>query len=285
MTFGSNAIVCVLGVGVLAGCGGGGGDSSPAGFSGFSRVGPNDTATLTGQAVVADFTYDEASGRGTLQNVLRAPAEFVGVYQDGELIAVRGSSSGTSFDVDRRNGGFIESDGTTIIAENEITHTELVYYEPSVGDFEYQNLGTWTNGEETGRISVASVGLPTAPNDLPGVTATYSGYATGISERDGEMFYTVAGATVRTNFATATLSTTDTMKISLDTEVQSSASDHDLSGTLQISGSGLSGKVTSGVGSGTASGSFYGPQAAEVGGTFEVSGTGEVHIGAFGARR
>lgn len=286
MTSGHGSVIVLLCGLTLEGCGGGGAsfESAPADFTGFSRIGPNDTVTLRGEAVVAGFTYDQATGRGTLNTVVREPAEFVGVYQNGDLIAVRGRSGDTAFDVDRRHGGFIDSDGTTVFAENDSAQTGVFYYEPSVGGFEYQNFGTWTQGDASGRIATASVGLPTAADDLPAVTASYSGFAIGYSARDGVLYYTEANAAVRTDFATATLTTTDTVKVSLETEAVSSAPDHDLSGTLQVNGSGLSGTVTSGMGSGTASGSFYGPQAAEVGGTFEVSGDG-VYTGAFGARR
>lgn len=278
-------VLCGLALGGCSGSGGdGGGGADPAVFTGFSQIGPNDTVTVRGEAVVAGFTYDEATGRGTLTTVVREPAEFVGVYEDGELVAVRGRSGDTSFDVDRRRGGVIDSDGTTVFAENDGAQTGVFYYAPSVGGFEYQNFGTWTQGNASGRIATASVGLPTAASDLPGATATYSGFAIGYSARDGVLYYTEANAAVRTDFATATLTTTDTVKVSLETDIASEARDHDLTGTLQVTGSGLSGTVTGGMGSGTASGSFYGPRAAEVGGTFEVSGDG-VYTGAFGARR
>lgn len=282
-TFGGPALGLV-GALALSGCGGGG-SGGGADFNGFSQIRPNDVVSLTGQAATADFVVSETSGAGALSNVAGAPAKLTGVYQNGELVALRGETQGLPFDIDRRDGDYIEFDGTALYAEDEASGVSLIYLDAGSG-FEYQTFGLWTQGETRGRIAAASTGGPTQVSDMPtGLTASYSGFANGLTDVGGTVSVTVAGVALRTDFRSATLAVTDTMRIDLATTRVSAAPDHDLSGTLQVTGNGLSGNVTSGVGRGSAVGTFYGPGAAEVGGVYAVSGGRGSYVGSFGAAR
>ncbi|WP_430458954.1 transferrin-binding protein-like solute binding protein [Shimia sagamensis] len=57
------------------------------------------------------------------------------------------------------------------------------------------------------------------------------------------------------------------------------------SGTGNVDGSGIRANLTSSSGSGTATGSFYGSNAEELGATFGIDGSSGAHVGSFGASR
>jgi hypothetical protein len=126
-------------------------------------------------------------------------------------------------------------------------------------------------------------------------TANFSGNAIGVHiDSAGNNYVTASTVALAANFGARTvdLTSSNTKKYNLNTRsvYNFSASNLNLSGTLSYSAgsNSFSGSVQTANGlTGTASGSFYGPAATEVGGTFSTkAATGvENYMGAFGAKR
>lgn len=284
----------------LASCGGGGGGTgtassgggsgSSSNFDGFSQIGPNDEATLTGQAVLADFTFNADGDIVDISNLDDGSATVELVYRDGKIVAMRGSAPGTSFDVDPEQGDFLSNDvplnPDVVVGQDNAGNAVVGFFKAVPQEFEYQSLVSWQRLNAPGKFAAASVGTRTATSGMPsGGTATYSGVVVGLSDIDGIVGETEAILLATTDFSSVTLDVRDTVKITGAAEVRTPAPDHDVSGTLIVNGNEFSGTVTADVGSGNAFGSFFGPNAQEIGGFFGVEGGSGEYIGAFGASR
>jgi len=124
--------------------------------------------------------------------------------------------------------------------------------------------------------------------------ATYSGISTGVYvNQTGGVFVHAADVTSMVDFGARSIgfSTTNTTISSLTLGSPTAAPELDITGTLRITpGSSLfSGNVTTpgtpGM-AGTATGSFYGPTAQEIGGIFSLKGPGpQTMLGGFGGVR
>lgn len=290
------SLVSVL---LVAGCGGGGGggDGSNGGgdgsnataFSGFSNVPANGVTRIEGQAVTTAYVVDPVTGDIEVVSVT-GPSESTALWttERGDTVALRVSAPGSGLSVDTRNGDTVDFDPVGVFyATADGRDFGVVVNEASAG-FEYQTFGTWVTGYGTrsGTAGSGSYGLRTTSAQMPsGTTATYQGASLGQARlADGQPYITTSDVTVSTNFATATISSTNTQAVNLNTAASRSASELDFSGRGAISGSGFTAPVSGSGVSGTANGQFYGPTASEVGGTFQTSGPGGVEYGgAFGA--
>jgi hypothetical protein len=128
-------------------------------------------------------------------------------------------------------------------------------------------------------------------------TAQYSGISTGVYvNQTGGVFVHAADMTAMVDFGARSIdfATTNTTTSSLTLASPTAAPELDITGTLKItSGSSqFGGKVTTPGGNGTpamtgtATGSFYGPAAQEIGGVFSLKGTGaQTMLGGFGGKQ
>jgi hypothetical protein len=96
---------------------------------------------------------------------------------------------------------------------------------------------------------------------------------------------TTSGIEIETNFVNVQVTSTSTNARNLNSGATIPAAGLDFTGSGPVSGSGFTANVSGTLTSGTANGSFYGPQAQEAGGTFRTSGGGVTYVGAFGAKR
>ncbi|MGX3022126.1 transferrin-binding protein-like solute binding protein [Ursidibacter sp. B-7004-1] len=154
--------------------------------------------------------------------------------------------------------------------------------------WKYQSFGRYysEDGSQYGFVSVGETtkSLPTKQGEI-----TYRGIAMGDSSADdvvgsGEL---VADTTLKVNFDTKQLTFNTNMTKGYDgSEVVDYAS-YNLSGTstLNEKSSAFNGEVRAADGSsGTFKGSFYGNDASEIGGTFDLKGNNHSYIGGFGAK-
>lgn len=175
--------------------------------------------------------------------------------------------------------------------------------------FSYQFYGEWNveHNSTSGFNGFFSAGIATTTALPTTGTASYAGQSIGeYIDAGGKVYSTAANLNATADFGARTLSfaTTGTVVDQANAVPPPAVanSNLDLSGTLSVSGVGFSGTVkTSGTStiplSGTATGSFYGPgidaataatltsvvgSPAEIGGSYQVSGTGGKMIGAFG---
>ncbi|NVK42821.1 MAG: transferrin-binding protein-like solute binding protein [Oceanospirillaceae bacterium] len=269
--------------------------SSP--FTSWSAINPPQTVEVKGLS--AESTYSApapdflVTSLGTTRESDTTSAKL-SYDADGKLTRVSITTPYSSVVWDESRGDLIEVDSGVILLGNS-TETALGLAVDALElGWDYQTFGTWITGFETGsgRAGAFTIGAPTAGNRIPvNGSASFEGLAAGTYVDSGGEAYSTAGAmTVDANFLSRQLdfSTSDTAKINLNTLVESDANNLDLTGTLnyELGNNVFSGSVQGTGLDGTAKGQFYGPDAEEIGGYFNLRGAGvEAYRGAFGGRR
>ncbi|WP_170607617.1 transferrin-binding protein-like solute binding protein [Ruegeria arenilitoris] len=282
----ATGLVCTT----LAACGDSDSSSEPAviPFSGFSNVPENGTVEIDGEAVTARYVADPSTGGVTIEDQTGpSPSTTLVTTRNGVVVALSSAASGSSVSFDTRNGdtrvdtplvtSFVTADGQDL----------ATYVDPERAGYEYQTYGAWVTGAGTGSgtAGAGSYGLKTEASNIPvGATATYRGVGLGVARlSDGQPYQTVSSVTVTTDFNTATIGSSDTSAVNLNTATTTNAPELDFSGSGSVNGSEFTALVSGAGTAGTAQGQFYGPSANEVGGTFATTGPGDVwHMGAFG---
>lgn len=306
-------LTVTLGIAALiAGCGGSGGSSSPAGASPVTHGTPipvdtslANLSTLTQVAVtseravaigtgaaVTDVTTSTSlslrTASGTPQElVITVPALGISTRFTGSEFTSEPWRTGTSFTLSSASHAL---SGATL---------EVALIHPAAGSIEYHTLGAWAYAPNSGAAPTLGMfvgGSPTVTTDIPTTgTATYTGLVEG-NVIAPNVFDTIdALATAQANFGTrtVTLTTTGTQSTDLLTQNATAVSAAGLnitSGTLtyQPATNALTGTLTTANGmTGSATGTFFGPSAAELGGTFKLQdGTQTTHfIGGFSLKR
>jgi hypothetical protein len=174
---------------------------------------------------------------------------------------------------------------------------EWVYIQPTVSSsLRYSTLGIWvqtdssTSATDTAFISAGS---KTVGSDIPTAgMASYTGAILGFATEGIGANYTIkapAFAVADFGARSVTLNSALSIKTSHATLETTFDNNYNLSGTLTYSAgnNALSGTISTVGKTGSATGVFYGPQAAEIGGTFRVSdpgGTG-MFAGGFGLKQ
>jgi hypothetical protein len=272
----------------LAGCGGGsGGPGGPGGPKGTFTNFPlkEGKTTITGHGREATYTADQQGLDLSQFGPSSTVQADVQVDAEGETASVRLKTDSTEKTWDGSNAD-LDYVGNGKIVRAEAQDGSLIgFADPEVNGFTYQTYGAWLTGnEDSGRVGAFSVGNETAAADIPSSsTATFKGTAAGIyADAAGEDDIMSADAALDVNFATKTaqFSTSNTVLAK-----GGAAGDLDMSGDLAIGASGLTGNIKTADNSmsGTADGRFYGPGAAEVGGTFELRGQNGAMAGGYGA--
>ena len=293
-SFGVSLLCCAA----LAACGGGGGGGGGGGvvsFTSFSNVPANGTYEMRGQAVSATHTGHSAGNVVVSGFTESGQATIRVTNQNGDTIAYDLRVPGTRVSIDTRNGDRIDSSDPRgmLIGAGSPDGEKLALIANSRGQgWEHQSFGVWTTGIGTGSgvTGAASFGSRTARENMPsaGTAATYNGGGLGVAKlSDGKLYNTLSEVTVETtDFSTVSISSANTQKFDLETATWSSEAGLDYTGTGSVSGNGFVANISGTDTSGTANGTFYGPRAEEVGGTFRATGTGGVvHAGAFGGAR
>ncbi|MFY0662447.1 MAG: transferrin-binding protein-like solute binding protein [Shimia sp.] len=159
-------------------------------------------------------------------------------------------------------------------------------------DFDHQTFGMWANGVGTssGSVSVGSFGDRTATADMPSSgSATYSGRSVGmVVTTDGRALVAESQVGVTTSdFSSVSVASTNTYVRNLSGGNAWRGQHLDFAGTGTVDGNGFTANINGVVAfsagdSGTMNGAFYGDNAEEVGGTFEMNGAIGNYTGAFG---
>lgn len=288
----------------LAACSSGGGGSSsttaaisswPDPFasqqvsaSGISQEGTyydsgNPNTTMSAPATGASMTLKMASD-GSVESLLLKPQNAGQVNQDSNSTNTDLINASTKVDM------LTDSSGQNVV----------LLANPVDKQWEYQTYASWITGLTTasGKMGAMSVGWTTDASSVPSTgTATYSGTASGIYQSGGAFYYTHADMSALVDFSQRTLgfSTVSTRKYGDITNTSSSSTittepNLNLSGNLTWnSGSNqFSGALTNSGSSlnGTATGYFYGTNAEEIGGSFNLTnGSSTVYQGAFGGQK
>ncbi len=281
-----STIAAILAAGLLAACGGGGGNgvvrnpdlpSSPLSTS-------QDLTSLTASTTVpvgsvarmstasGDYTPLVAFSNAPTLRVVIATLGIDDTYTQADLLSTTVIGGVQMPTLARASGG---------------TSRRITYLLPASSglSLRFSSLGIWDRADITTGVifdtAAISFGNRTLGADIPTVgTATYSGFALGNAiEAGGQQFSVTALATATADFQARSviLATANSAKTNRATGALVADAGYNVTGALVYSAgvNALSGSVTSANGkTGTASGAFYGPQAAELGVTFQLASTG-----------
>ncbi|MCH2065925.1 transferrin-binding protein-like solute binding protein [Shimia sp.] len=283
----------------LSACGGG--STSPVPFTSTSELPPDGAVELQGQAHTAAYTTNLTDGTTTYDTPSGPQDSSLAItFSNGEQIAISGSAGNSKFDIDTRDGDEIyyreNSTYYSTDAENRDDGDAAYFSKTDSSGLDHLVYGAWYDLDRQNPTTGAGhYGVATRATAMPqSSSATYRGKGLGIANHDGIHSDTNFDVTVTTSdFSSISVQSSNTTwtdgahkRLSDGTyQFVEDASALDFSGTGQIDDAGFNANLTSAAGSGTATGSFYGPNAEEVGASFAISGSGSTHIGAFGASR
>jgi C-lobe and N-lobe beta barrels of Tf-binding protein B len=299
-------LAALVAAGMLSACGGGGG-----GGGGGTRPDPGPGAepqlAPLGQIPATDHHIDftqqtllTPAGLGSFDTLNAMPAPEVSLSNAPSIrVAIPDLNIDDVFGSDTTavvNGLRVDtasvSDGTT-----RRTVTYLAPDAASTNPFKLQfsSLGVWnTTDIASGQMTNAaafSVGTRTLGTDIPTTgTANYQGAMLGVAVEGSSQFSVSASAAAQADFGARNVSvqTTNSVRTDMATGAAGAAPGYNMSGTLTYPAAtnALSGTMTTADGkTGTASGNFYGPQAAELGMTFKLTSPTGTLVGGAALKR
>lgn len=270
---------------LLTACGGGGGG-----------VTTSPSVSLQAAKNVLATPYSATADNTSLQNAAADAATTYSLQTDsaGKFAGVTVNSSGQKMTFDSTNVSQISVNGATLGLKNNSGSVALV---SNPQDSSYQNYGAWAQSTSgtPGTLGVGSFGQTVASLPAKAPKATYSGNSTGwYVDTAGTLLGTTSNVKVdvTSNFSNVSITSSGTQTVDPGTLKLTNAPQLDFTGTGgPVSGNGFKITSLSGSGAGTviasgsATGSFYGTAAQEVGGTFKAAtGTNSTYVGAFGAK-
>lgn len=286
----------------LAGCGGGGGGSgdsfvpagvTPVAFESFSSLEPDSVVDIpAGDALQGTVQLDadaDVTGFGPFGPVSANLRSRLDEAAEAEALQLTVDGRRVTFEFDDPDLEVFGEPDAGVVAIGLTTDSgieTLVLADPEALAFEYQTFGLWLGGD-TGsgeaRLGAGAFGAPTAVAEVPvDGTASYSGLLVGIAVFDDQIVDGVAAIVgLDADFAAQSIAFGSTETVVDDVPDVSL----DMSGTLDIADGRFVGPVTTAGGlSGAVNGRFYGPDAVEAAGVFDLVGDGvERFTGSFGA--
>ena len=296
----------------VAACGGGGGGGGGGGwstldtFTKFSAIVPDRPTRIQGSSQEVPYTWDPVTEVVTSYG---APTSFgptatadvtvdaTGEFTSLDFTSAAGSRMSFSASAGDTLGMLMVGVGAAINAAED----KLALYARSLElGWDYQTFGIWMtdDGAGGGVAGTFSLGALTPVSSIPTLgTATYLGSTMGhYVDPAGTENLAFADMTATVDFRARSIGFNTTNTLQTADLVTISANDNlNLSGTLTYAPgvNQFTGPVTTvggGVGNapmtGTATGSFYGPVAEEIGGGFSARGAGvSGYMGAFGGRK
>ena len=289
----------------LSGCGGGGGSSAAVTqttFTNWNSISKPTQVNLEG--IATDISYSTDAGITKITSVTNHGVDSTATSNvtyrtDNTISKISFATNNGTVTFDENGTDTIGDTGGVVYGYDAAGTKFVIASDPlnSGNNWNYQTFGIWETGRGTGSgtAGAVSVGAATAGSSIPtSGSATYSGHFGGASsDSAGYDVITTGGATVVADFANRSLafSTTGSKYVSprASTPSWTSKSSLNMAGTLTYSAAtnSFSGAVSdSFIGSGTATGKFYGPSAEEIGGVFSLTGAGTlVHAGGFGDKK
>lgn len=279
------------------------GNSSSTGASG----GSGGSASSSSNSALFGATLAALRGKG-LETSSPDPSNGAwrvdGGGNDASLtIASDGNSRGLTLPDGRTAnlvGGATNSDGSRSFTGTTNGSQVTMVSWGGAKNLHYTDYGTWAvapqGGGQANQYAVYAVGLPTAAGQMPTTgSASYSGGTAGYAFVSGAGYAFKGDASMNADFGHGTITgqMTNLQTTALAGGAGGSMNDIALAGS--ITGSAISGTATPGsptgksvnIGatSGTFGGSFNGPAAQEVSGTYKMSGGGDSVLGSFGAHQ
>jgi len=294
----------------LAGCHGGGGmnNNNP-------QLGPTTVNFTAFNAVQAGQTVNIQSGvsrtvNGTLSGGTVNSLSAIGIdtgstratltYDTNKaLAAVSAITPGGSISFNKSAGDMFTCNTGTCGLTNAAGTASMIIMEPislPLG-WNYQTFGVWDrlSSSTSFDAGVFSVGAATPGAAVPTTgSGNFSGLANGFFvNSSGTAFFTTANMTANADFVnrTITFSTANTQTVNLSTPTGAGSPNPSLnlngmftwtagnnlfSGSLNTLGNAMTG---------TGNGRFYGPNAEEIGGSYNLTGSGNSMMGSFGGKR
>ena len=298
----------LIGLGVVAllgACGGGGGGSSDTpmittvAFTSFSAIQPNQAVTfsggisevtngtISGTAVTpGPINIDTTSTSGTLTYGTNRSLSGVSVVTPSASISFSRTGAGNTFNCTSGVCGLTSPNATAILIDP--TSSPL--------GWNYQTFGVWNRltSPTSFDAGVFSFGSPTPATALPTTgNATFNGLANGFFvDSTHAAFFTTAQMTANVNWLTPsiTFSTTNTQVVGITAPSSTGTPNSGLNftGTFNYTGgvNAFSGAVTSNNNmTGSVTGRYYGPNAEEIGGVYNLGGAAGTMMGGFGGKR
>jgi hypothetical protein len=286
---------------------GGGQFTTQVQFSSFSAVQPNTRVVMSNavsETMAGTFTGNLSNFdvQGTAAPVLSTTGSSQTLTYDENT-----ALSALSFTTPASTVTFNTANtGSTLICTNGVCNAQSASGVAVIIDgtaptpgWNYQTFGVWAQitSSSTFQAGVISAGVPTPGNAIPTTgAATFTGLANGffvpnVGGIPGLGFMTSANMTANVDFVARSIgfSTTNSLQMPLGSTAGTLNSALDMTGTLTYapavnSFSGTVNTAANGM-TGTATGRFYGPAAAEIGGTFHLSGPTGVLLGGFGGKQ
>ena len=267
----------------LAACGGGGNVGVVQFTTSFSELAGggspfNGTIETPSQVVSAEIMVNSAGGSASLAlgtPISESAAARIG-YSDGVPSSFELRGQGVNANIPRQD-------------------IEAEIMDPNDVGYEYQTFGYWTVEPSATSLpswSAVSYGRRTEAANLPNTRATYRARSVGLLVDNGNAFSTASNIDISTaDYANMTVSSTGTMKTENMPDGTSGGPETpdanlDFTGTGAVTGSGFEASISDGGSrTGKTVGWFYGPNAEEVGGTFNLGSADSRHIGAFGGEK
>jgi transferrin binding protein len=305
-------LAALVAAGILSACGGGGGSGGtrPADTVPVASSDSNPQLAALGQIPASDhhidFTQQAAltpAGLGSFDTLNASVTPEVSLSNAPSIrVAIPDLGVDDVFGADpatvSTTNGFFRVDTASV--ESGGTRRTVTYIVPDADSsnpykLQFSSLGVWNTADAaTGQITNAvafSVGTRTLGTDIPTTgTANYFGYMLGIAVEGSNQFSVGANASAIANFGARSVAvqTTNSVATDLATKAVAAAPGYDMSGTLTYPAAtnALSGTMTTADGkTGTASGNFYGPQAAELGMTFKLASPSGTLVGGAALKR
>lgn len=282
-------VVTMLAIGVLAGCGGGGG-GGPGGGTGGVKPTPGTPIFVAGQTTQTGAITQAGSAAARTDHSVTLPFDAAGV-PDGFRIRTPSGADLGSWDgrqITCSGPHCIMKDDDFINPQDDLG-TLINPLDPQVG-WSYQTFGYWLQ-DRVHHPVVFSAGSPTPANAVLDLAeATYTGRSGGLYIVGDVVSEHRSTMTAVADFGSRSIdfSTTGTQMGVLGGTSMDPASQLDMQGTLSLTtGYNFSGTVNTADLAATATGSFYGPNAEEIGGVFHCSTcpAGTSFSGAFGGKR
>lgn len=263
---------------LLAACGGGGGGGGSSGGEAVGSATPQDGLVLPASTSASSLIAETGTSSG-LRIVKQSSGGTSSVSFGGSAQAWR---SGVSRIGDL--GVYQTTDGTRAVVTSSGGSSSAA----AISSLSYTSYGVWLETSASGTLTSTSdqitgaggfvIGDPTPPSDMPTVgSARYSGQAVAVELRAGALPRTLSGTfNASADFGNGRV----TASADLDDAVSGAAFGRVTMNGLAISGNQFSGSASAGSLTGSVEGGFAGPAAAEIGGSFELTGASTVH-GAF----
>ena len=270
-------------------------------LSSWNSVSHPSEVTASGVAYEGSYTYDTSTGAiNSIGGASEATSPTVALTYNSsgtltKAVISTGSQTQTydKFTSANANGTLFFADKTNDTNDWALA-TEPLHQNVN---WKYQSIAVWTEPDSgSGKYGGMSVGSTTSGSSIPSGSATFTGFAGGFySDASNNVHVVQSNFSATANFGSRSIavSTTDSRKQLFNGNDGSFASSQDdatlnFTGTLSYSPNenSLSGTLTTNSGmSGPSSSKFYGPNAEEIGGAFNMTGGSQTFVGAFGAKQ